>query len=47
MIDIAKPDLADDHHNHGSRVWDHEVRIRILERDYAETKEIRDDVKSM
>jgi aspartate ammonia-lyase len=51
MVDIEKRehlvDLVEQHHNTGNRVWDHEVRIRILERDYAEIKEIREDVKSI
>lgn len=49
MVDAKKQDIGEiaDHHNTGNRVWDHEVRIRILERDYAEIKEIRNDVKAM
>jgi hypothetical protein len=39
-VDVSKPD-------HGPTLTDHEVRIRILERDYVEIKEMRGDVKTL
>jgi hypothetical protein len=39
MVDIDKPSKPD--------LTDHEIRIRILERDYLEFKEIKTDVKSL
>ncbi|MCK7579306.1 MAG: hypothetical protein MZV65_28620 [Chromatiales bacterium] len=41
MVDVSKS--TTDH----TTLTDHEVRIRILERDYAEIKEIRRDVKTL
>lgn len=41
MVDVSKAT------DHSPTLTDHEVRIRILERDYAEIKEIREDVKTL
>ena len=54
MVDMTKtpdtePPLMHDHplYRIGTQVHDHEVRIRMLERDYAEIKEIKQDVKAL
>lgn len=54
MVDMTKtpapePPPMHDHplYRIGSQVHDHEVRIRMLERDYAEIKEIKQDVKAL
>lgn len=43
MIDIEKPESP----TLAMQVHDHETRIKLLERDYAEIKELRTDVKHL